>query len=61
MSVSKRGRDLHADSGSDEADEAKLDAEDERLFTTAKALEFGDWNVGCLPTPYKYYQLLKRA
>ena len=26
-------------------DEAKLDAEDERLFSTAKALEFGDWNV----------------
>lgn len=48
MSTSKRGRDLHEDAGSDEADEAKLDAEDERLFTTAKALEFGDWNVGCL-------------
>ena len=28
-----------------EPDEAILDAEDERLFTTAKALEFGDWNV----------------
>ena len=45
MSSSKGGRGLHDDSVFDETDEAKLDAEDERLFTTAKALEFGDWNV----------------
>ena len=40
------GRGTHEDSALDEDDEAKFDAEDERLFTTAKALEFGDWNVG---------------
>lgn len=61
MSASKRGRDLHGDSGADEAEEAKLDAEDERLFTTAKALEFGDWNVGCHCNSYHSHQLLKRA
>lgn len=61
MSTSKRGRELHEDTGSGEAGEAKLDAEDERLFTTAKALEFGDWNVGCLPRSYHNYQLLKRT
>ena len=61
MSNSKRGRDLHEDTGSDEADEAKLDAEDERLFTTAKALEFGDWNVKCLSIYHYNYRMLKRA
>ncbi|KAK4697052.1 hypothetical protein P7C71_g964, partial [Lecanoromycetidae sp. Uapishka_2] len=43
MSYSKSGRDLEEDHET-EVEEAKLDAEDERLFTTAKALEFGDWN-----------------
>ena len=28
-----------------QVNEAELDAEDERLFTDAQALEFGDWNV----------------
>lgn len=30
---------------SDEVDDATLDAQDERLYQSAKALEFGDWNV----------------
>lgn len=29
-----------------EIEETTLDEEDERLFTSARALEFGDWNVG---------------
>lgn len=32
--------------GSDTVIESTLDDEDERLFTNARALEFGDWNVG---------------
>jgi Organic solute transporter Ostalpha len=32
--------------GYDGTDEMALDDEDERLFTNARALEFGDWNVG---------------
>ncbi len=55
MSYSKSARELEEDNETEEAEEVKLDAEDERLFTTAKALEFGDWNVGfrCLPNSYK--------
>ena len=30
----------------DEAGDPQIDPEDERLFTNARALEFGDWNVG---------------
>ena len=29
--------------------EANLDAEDERLFASARVLEFGDWNVSSIP------------
>ena len=46
MSSSKGGRQLYEDGNYDGTNNAQLDAEDERLFTTAKALEFGDWNVG---------------
>ena len=60
MSTSKRGEDLHEDTASDEAEEAKLDTEDERLFSTAKALEFGDWNVGRLSAFCHSQQRLKR-
>lgn len=31
--------------GSDGADEAVIDPEDERLFANARVLQFGDWNV----------------
>ena len=31
--------------------EFAIDAEDERLYTSARALEFGDWNVRCSPCP----------
>ncbi len=50
MSSSKGGRSQPTDNVHDEFHDATLDAEDERLFTTAKALEFGDWNVR-LPAP----------
>ena len=36
---------LDDERGSDDVEEAKIDAMDERLFASAKALEFGDWNV----------------
>lgn len=45
MSTSKSGRGYDGNGEPDEPEEARLDAEDERLFTTAKALEFGDWNA----------------
>ena len=61
MSTSKHGKALQEETVSDEADEAKLDAEDERLFTTARALEFGDWNVGRASTTYYSQQLMKRV
>ena len=31
--------------GSDDVHEAKIDPDDERLYASARALEFGDWNV----------------
>ena len=45
MNPSKTGEGIDNRGEFAEPDEAKLDAEDERLFTTAKALEFGDWNA----------------
>lgn len=33
--------------------EIQIDAEDERLYTNARALEFGDWNVSSLASPSK--------
>lgn len=53
MSASKSGRGYDGNGIPDEPEEARLDAEDERLFTTAKALEFGDWNVCFHITPKK--------
>lgn len=47
MSASKGGRPLHEED-ENEVREEQLDAEDEKLFSTAKALEFGDWNVSSL-------------
>lgn len=44
MSTSKSGQSRQEDDD-ENLDEAQLDAEDERLFDGAKALEFGDWNV----------------
>lgn len=32
----------------DDMEDPELNPEDERLFTNARALEFGDWNVSCL-------------
>jgi hypothetical protein len=34
--------------GSDDVEEITIDAEEERLYASARALEFGDWNVCCL-------------
>lgn len=45
MSYSKTGR-PGDDDRSPYVEETHLDAEDERLFSSAKVLEFGDWNVG---------------
>ena len=36
---------MRYDEGSDATEEANLDAEDERLFKSARVLEFGDWNA----------------
>ena len=49
MSSSKAGRGLEDEQGSDEVVEGNLDAEDERLFISARVLEYGDWNVGSVP------------
>ena len=45
MSYSKTGR-PEDDDRNPYVEETKLDAEDERLFSSARVLEFGDWNVG---------------
>lgn len=37
---------------SDEPEEPSLDPEEERLYTTARALEFGDWNYPVINTHY---------
>lgn len=42
-SFSRRG--LADEEGFDSLGQAKLDPEDEKLFTSARTLEFGDWNV----------------
>lgn len=44
MSYSKTGR-PEDDDRNPNVEETNLDAEDERLFSSAKVLEFGDWNV----------------
>jgi hypothetical protein len=44
----KRGSGADAFRDSDDVEEIALDEEDERLFLNARALEFGDWNVGIL-------------
>jgi len=49
MSPAKIGQKGHEDEET-EMNETRLDAEDERLFSDAKALEFGDWNVSLLPS-----------
>lgn len=41
---------LNDQRGSDEVEECRIDPEDERLFASAKELEFGDWNV-CISLP----------
>lgn len=45
---SKLGRAPEDTPNSDSIDEDDFDAEDERLFMSARALEFGDWNVRLL-------------
>ena len=49
MSYSKPGRTMEDELHPDEVPEDNLDMEDERLFSKARALEFGDWDV-CIPT-----------
>lgn len=39
---------LHDDEGFDSSGQANLDPEDERLFKSARVLEFGDWNARLL-------------
>lgn len=51
-------RGLSRDEGIDDAEEANLDAEDERLFESARVLEFGDWNAS-LPFLELFYMLLR--
>jgi hypothetical protein len=38
----------------DTVEDPALDAEDERLFDNARALEFGDWNVSTSPSSYSF-------
>jgi hypothetical protein len=38
--------------GTNEPEEPELDAEEERLYTNARALEFGDWNYPVINTHY---------
>ena len=45
VSPSVTGGKINDERGSDDINEAKIDPQDERLFTRARALEFGDWNV----------------
>lgn len=45
MSHSKPGRTMEDEEHPDDVPEDNLDKEDERLFSKARALEFGDWNV----------------
>lgn len=45
MSHSKTGRTMDDEQHPDDVPEDDLDREDERLFSKARALEFGDWNV----------------
>ena len=47
ISPSRTGGRLDDERGSDSVEEAIIDAEDERLFASARVLEFGDWNVSC--------------
>lgn len=39
---------LDDERGSDDVEKLVIDAEDERLFASARVLEFGDWNVSCV-------------
>ena len=41
------------DEGSDSFEDPALDAEDEQLYSSARALEFGDWNVSTLSSLYR--------
>lgn len=45
MSYSKPGRTLEDEQHPDDVPEDNLDAEDEKLFNSARTLEFGDWHV----------------
>lgn len=45
MSYSKTGRTLADEQRPNHVPEDNLDREDERLFSKARVLEFGDWNV----------------
>lgn len=40
------------DTSSEEGDEPNLDPEEERLYTNARSLEFGDWNYPVINTHY---------
>ena len=58
--ASRMARSKQGDTGNEyeaaEEAEVGLDQEDERLYTNARALEFGDWNVGCR-SPYSRLRL----
>jgi len=45
ISPATTGGKLEDERGSDDVDEAKIDPQDERLFASARELEYGDWNV----------------
>lgn len=52
MSPPSRTRSQHSSASSTIGDEPSLDPEEERLYTNARALEFGDWNYPVINTHY---------
>ena len=58
MNSSKGGSTLNDEQASDDVIEANLDAEDERLFISARVLEFGDWNVSSAPHVVQHQVLI---
>jgi hypothetical protein len=47
--------------GNGSVEEQDLDQDEERLYVRARALEFGDWNVGILPNIYVCQKLRTRS
>ena len=58
VSPSRTGGKLNDERGSDDIDETYIDAEDERLFASARVLEFGDWNVGYIISLQRFKMLI---